>query len=180
MGSAHVPFYYGDEENAACLHDSYQMQQQGTKKEKEKKKDMYTIETQVSFDSAHFLAGYQGKCGNIHGHRWTVKVIAMGEQLEQEQMQTRGMLMDFSSLKAALRELGDALDHVFIVERGTLAADTMQCLERDGFRIVEVPFRPTAENFVKWFYDRLDAKGYPLQSVVVYETPNNCATYRRD
>ena len=103
MGSAHVPFYYGDEENAACLHDSYQMQQQGTKKEKEKKKDMYTIETQVSFDSAHFLAGYQGKCGNIHGHRWTVKVIAMGEQLEQEQMQTRGMLMDFSSLKAALR-----------------------------------------------------------------------------
>ena len=107
-------------------------------------------------------------------------MIAMGEQLEQEQMQTRGMLMDFSSLKAALRELGDALDHVFIVERGTLAADTMQCLERDGFRIVEVPFRPTAENFAKWFYDRLEAKGYPLQSVVVYETPNNCATYRRD
>ena len=43
MGSAHVPFYYGDEENAACLHDSYQMQQQGTKKEKEKKKDTKEI-----------------------------------------------------------------------------------------------------------------------------------------
>lgn len=95
-------------------------------------------------------------------------------------MQTRGMLMDFSSLKAALKELGDALDHVFIIEQGTLAADTMQCLKRDGFRIVEVPFRPTAENFARWFYDQLDAKGYPLQSVVVYETPNNCATYSRD
>ena len=127
---------------------------------------MYTIETQVSFDSAHFLAGYRGKCGNIHGHRWTVKVIAMGEQLEQEQMQTRGMLMDFSSLKAALKELGDALDHVFIVE--------------DGFRIVEVPFRPTAENFARWFYDQLESQGYPIQSVVVYETPNNCATYSRN
>lgn len=138
---------------------------------------MYTIETQVSFDSAHFLAGYQGKCGNIHGHRWTVKVIAKGESLEQEQIQTRGMLMDFSQLKKALQAMGDALDHVFILEQGTMAEDTLQCLKRDGFRLVEVGFRPTAENFAKWFYDKLTEQGYSLQSVVVYETPNNCATY---
>jgi 7-carboxy-7-deazaguanine synthase len=31
-----------------------------------------------SFNSAHFLAGYQGKCANIHGHRWR------GEPLIQE------------------------------------------------------------------------------------------------
>lgn len=138
---------------------------------------MYTIETQVSFDSAHFLAGYQGKCGNIHGHRWTVKVIAKGESLEQEQIQTRGMLMDFSQLKKALQAMGDALDHVFILEQGTMAEDTLQCLKRDGFRLVEVEFRPTAENFAKWFYDKLTEQGYSLQSVIVYETPNNCATY---
>ncbi|MCM1495109.1 MAG: 6-carboxytetrahydropterin synthase QueD [Bacteroides sp.] len=138
---------------------------------------MYTIETQTSFDSAHFLAGYQGKCGNIHGHRWTVKVIAKGEALEQNQTQTRGMLMDFSQLKDALQEMGNSLDHVLILEQGTLAEDTLQCLKRDGFRMVEVAFRPTAENFAKWFYDKLMEQGYSLQSVVVYETPNNCATY---
>ncbi len=138
---------------------------------------MYTIETQTSFDSAHFLAGYQGKCGNIHGHRWTVKVIARGENLEQETAQTRGMLMDFSQLKEALRTMGDELDHVFIIEEKTMAEDTLQCLKRDGFKIAEVPFRPTAENFAKWFYDRLTEQGYSLQSVIVYETPNNCATY---
>ena len=138
---------------------------------------MYTIETQTSFDSAHFLAEYQGKCGNIHGHRWTVKVIARGENLDQETAQTRGMLMDFSQLKEALRTMGDQLDHVFIIEKNTMAEDTLQCLKRDGFKMVEVPFRPTAENFAKWFFDRLSEQGYSLQSVIVYETPNNCATY---
>ena len=138
---------------------------------------MYTIETQVSFDSAPFLAGYQGKCGNIHGHRWTVKVVVQGEQLEEEQLQTRGMLMDFSQLKQELKTMGDKLDHVFIIEKNTLAEDTLHCLLRDGFRIVEMDFRPTAENFAKWFYDELTKQGYPLKSVMVYETPNNCATY---
>ena len=138
---------------------------------------MYTIETQTSFDSAHFLAGYQGKCGNIHGHRWTVKVIAKGEALEENRAQTRGMLMDLSQLKAALQEMGNAMDHVLILERGTMADDTLGCLKRDGFRMVEVDFRPTAENLARWFYDRLMEQGFSLQSVVVYETPNNCAAY---
>ena len=133
---------------------------------------MYTIETQTSFDSAHFLAGYQGKCGNIHGHRWTVKVIAKGEALEENRAQTRGMLMDFSQLKAALQEMGNAMDHVLILERGTMAEDTLGCLKRDGFRMVEVDFRPTAENLARWFYDRLMEQGFSLQSVVVYETRN--------
>ncbi len=141
---------------------------------------MYTIETQISFDSAHFLSGYQGKCGNIHGHRWTVKVAVKGEQLEQEEIQTRGMLMDFGDLKRLLRSMGDSLDHVFIVEQGTLAADTLSCLQRDGFQLVAVPFRPTAENFARWFYEELTGKGFSLDAVTVYETPNNCAIYRME
>ena len=31
---------------------------------------MYILKTSASFDSAHFLAGYTGKCANLHGHRW--------------------------------------------------------------------------------------------------------------
>lgn len=139
---------------------------------------MYTIETQISFDSAHFLSRYQGKCGNIHGHRWTVKVAVKGEKLEENNSQTRGMLMDFSELKKLLRDMGDSLDHAFILEKGTLAEDTYACLKRDGFKLVEVPFRPTAENFARWFHEELTEKGFLLDEVTVYETPNNCATYR--
>ena len=41
---------------------------------------MYILETEQSFDSAHFLSGYEGKCSNLHGHRWRVVArIAMDE-----------------------------------------------------------------------------------------------------
>ena len=43
--------------------------------------------------------------------------------------------------------------------------------------MIEVPFRPTAENFAKYFYDEIKKMGYSAKEVVVYETPNNCATY---
>lgn len=44
---------------------------------------MYTLISEVSFDSAHFLAQYEGKCRNIHGHRWTIKVEICGEDLQE-------------------------------------------------------------------------------------------------
>ena len=36
------------------------------------KRFMYILKTEASFDSAHFLAGYDGKCSNLHGHRWKI------------------------------------------------------------------------------------------------------------
>ena len=44
---------------------------------------MYILTAEASFDSAHFLAGYNGKCRNIHGHRWLIKVEAAGSELQQ-------------------------------------------------------------------------------------------------
>ena len=33
---------------------------------------MYYLKAEASFDAAYFLAHYQGKCHNIHGHHWIV------------------------------------------------------------------------------------------------------------
>ena len=55
---------------------------------------MYILKSEHSFDSAHFLSGYEGKCSNIHGHRWRVVMEIMGEKLEKSG-QIRGMLIDF-------------------------------------------------------------------------------------
>ena len=44
----------------------------------------YTLKTEHSFDSAHFLSGYEGKCSNIHGHRWRVVMEIMDNKLEKE------------------------------------------------------------------------------------------------
>ncbi|MBQ8413071.1 MAG: 6-carboxytetrahydropterin synthase QueD [Lachnospiraceae bacterium] len=137
---------------------------------------MYTLKTNSSFDSAHFLSGYEGKCSNIHGHRWTVAIEVGNEKLDIEG-NTRGMIVDFSKLKDDLKTITDYLDHCLIVEKDTLKVRTMEALLDENFRIVEMDFRPTAENFSQYFYKEMSKKGYNVVKATVYETPNNCATY---
>ena len=84
---------------------------------------MYILKTEHSFDSAHFLYGYQGKCSNIHGHRWRVEVEVMTEELKNSK-QLRGMYVDFSKLKSDLREIVDYMDHSLIIESGSLKENT--------------------------------------------------------
>lgn len=136
---------------------------------------MYQLTTHASFDSAHFLSGYEGKCRNLHGHRWKLEVTVSSEELAQEG-QIRGMIVDFGELKKDVNDLADEFDHCLIIERGTLKEKTMEALEEE-FRIIQVEFRPTAENFARYFYERIKALGYQVSLVKVYETPNNMAGY---
>lgn len=137
---------------------------------------MYTLTTNACFDSAHFLSGYEGKCSNIHGHRWKVEIEVGSDSLEA-QGQNRGMIVDFSKLKEDLANIADALDHCFIYETGTLKSKTIEALEEENFKMIGVSFRPTAENFSKYFFDEMTSKGYRVIKSTVYETPNNCASY---
>ncbi len=137
---------------------------------------MYTLKTSAAFDSAHFLKGYNGKCANIHGHRWTVEVCAGSRDLIADG-EKRGMVIDFGDLKREVRALADSFDHALIIEKGSLKPATMKALEDEDFRIIEVGFRPTAEHFAKHFFEELAAKGLPVTRVTVYETPENCAAY---
>lgn len=139
---------------------------------------MYTLQTSASFDSAHFLKGYEGKCKNIHGHRWTVEVTVAADDVD-ETGQTRGMIVDFKTLKADLAALTERIDHSLIIERGSLKENTRKALEEESFCIIEFDFRPTAENMAKYFYDEIEKRGYQAVLVKVYETPNNCAGYSR-
>lgn len=137
---------------------------------------MYQLTTEHSFDSAHFLAGYDGKCGNLHGHRWRVLLTVQSETLREDRQQ-KGMCVDFAELKKDLRTELDALDHVLIIEQGSLRESTMKALQEEKFQVVEMPFRPTAENFARYFYELFTLKGYPVAKVEVYETTNNSAVY---
>lgn len=136
---------------------------------------MYTLKTSAAFDSAHFLAGYRGKCANIHGHRWTVEVCVSGELIGEGEK--RGMIIDFGDLKKAVRSLADSFDHTLIYEKDSLREATLAALASEGFSLTEVPFRPTAENLARHFYDRLSEELPGIRSVTVYETPENCAVF---
>ena len=135
---------------------------------------MYKLKTKASFDSAHFLKDYDGKCSNIHGHRWTVEIEVGAETLESD-TQNRGMVIDFSNLKKDLKEIADYFDHSLIMEIGSLRQATEDALIAENLRIVKVDFRPTAENFAKYIYDEMTS--YKVIEASVYETPNNVASY---
>lgn len=137
---------------------------------------MYGLKTESAFDAAHFLSDYDGKCENLHGHRW--RVIAW---IEVDELQTSGqekdMVVDFGDFKRALRSLVAQFDHMFIVEEGSLAPETIAALESETFRLLVVPWRTTSENFARHFFDELVEMGFPVTRVEVDETPNNCAYY---
>ena len=138
---------------------------------------MYGLQTEASFDSAHFLTDYYGKCENLHGHRWRMEVT-----LAQPELQTEGtmkdMVLDFGVFKKAVRALADELDHTFLVEEGSLKPETLACLEAEGFSLTVLPFRTTSENLARYVFDRLTEQGLPVAEVEVDETPNNRAIYR--
>lgn len=135
---------------------------------------MYGLKTEASFDAAHFLTDYYGKCENLHGHRW--RVVAYIEQSELGKSGTeKDMVCDFATFKKTLRQLVSNFDHMFIVEEGSLAKDTISALEGEGFTLKLVPWRTTAENFAKHFAQELQENGFLVARVEVYETPNNCA-----
>ena len=86
---------------------------------------MYGLKSEASFDSAHFLADYYGKCENLHGHRWRAVVHLAVDDLQAEGTM-KGMVLDFGVFKRAVRELAEALDHTFLVEEGSLAPATLR------------------------------------------------------
>ena len=136
---------------------------------------MYKLKTTASFDSAHFLSGYNGKCANIHGHTWKIEVEVSEKSLIAEG-EKRGMVIDFSDLKKSVRALANRYDHTLIYEKGSLRESTLTALRDEGFSLTEIPVRPTSEDFARLFYEALSAE-LPVSCVTVYETPDNCAAY---
>lgn len=140
---------------------------------------MYRLKASATFDSAHFLAGYQGKCANLHGHTWRVEAEITGTRL-QSTGEKRGMLLDFGDLKKAVRSLADVYDHALLYEAGTLQEKTEEALKAEGFRLIVLPFRPTAECFAARFFEDLKNMQLPITKVTVWETQDNRATYEEE
>lgn len=137
---------------------------------------MFLLKAEAEFDGAHFLKGYEGKCANIHGHRWRVILEVQAETL-QDNGPYEGMVVDFGIIKKDLKEAVEAYDHVLIYQKNSLKPETVQVLLGEQFKLKEVDFRPTAEAFAYHFYQTLDQNDYSIKRVTVYETPTNCAVY---
>lgn len=142
---------------------------------------MFIIKSEVQFDMAHYLSGYNGKCSNIHGHRYRLIVKLKSDTLHQEG-QLRGMVDDFSNFKSSLKEIENLFDHKLIIENseeGKALIDKLKDLPMN-FDIFTVEYRPTAEEMSRDIFNRLKNMGLPVYEVELFETPNNSCIYMED
>ncbi len=64
------------------------------------------VSKEFTFDSAHFLTKYHGKCEYLHGHTYKLRVTVEGE------IQENGLVIDFVILKKLVKEkVVDKFDH---------------------------------------------------------------------
>lgn len=70
------------------------------------------VTKEVTFDSAHMLSNYQGKCENLHGHTYKLQVSI--EAPLQNEGNEECMVMDFNTLKNAIDTVTRAFDHTVI------------------------------------------------------------------
>jgi len=133
---------------------------------------MFRVTVEETFAAGHALRGYRGKCENVHGHNYKIRVTLEGTELN-----SIGLLYDFKDLKEAIQCAIRRLDHQFLNDIP--------------------PFdelNPSAENIAKYFYEevgRLIASPSPesrvpnpeslppcrVERVTVWETDTTTATY---
>jgi 6-pyruvoyltetrahydropterin/6-carboxytetrahydropterin synthase len=143
---------------------------------------MHIINKEIQFDAGHRVPLHNSKCKNPHGHRYRVVVHVEGELITEGP--ESGMVRDFSIIKTILTErVHDQYDHGFIIYEG----DKEMCeafgtyetgISKYGWKVILVPFYPTAECLAKSIYD--DLKPSLLRGLLrvnVWETPTSCATY---
>lgn len=152
---------------------------------------MNSVQTSFAFDAAHFLQGHQGKCRQLHGHRWTVKVEVTSPWAQDGKLTgalisegvSRGMIIDFTDLKSACKKVENVFDHTFILEEDSIPLDLQVELRSCGFVLTLLKCRPTAENLARIIADMLQenlGNRCLVTCVEVAETPNNIAIYRRE
>ena|SRR5579863_7105849 len=123
---------------------------------------MFEISVEQTFAAGHALRNYKGKCENIHGHNFRVRVKIEGERLDET-----GLLVDFVDVKRVMGSAIERLDHQFLNE--------IQPFDVKN---------PSAENIAEYFYREISvhlpetASPVKISEVTVWETDIQSATYR--
>jgi 6-pyruvoyltetrahydropterin/6-carboxytetrahydropterin synthase len=115
------------------------------------------VTKEFTFDAAHNLPNYHGKCERLHGHTYRIQVT-----IEAPVDAQTGMALDFAILGDVVKEeVVDALDHRYINE------------------IIPIS---SAENVAIWAWQRVSGRlqRARLHEIKLWETPNSFVTYHGD
>jgi 6-pyruvoyltetrahydropterin/6-carboxytetrahydropterin synthase len=145
------------------------------------------VTKEFTFDSAHFLPDYYGKCERMHGHTYRLQITVEGEVGEN------GLLIDFVILKKIVKkQVLDKIDHQVINDVIKVAsaenltiwiwnqlADLKTLIQSE----LDDPNLP--ESITKYFKDDagkdIDTSAFSSQirlyEIKLWETPNSFVTY---
>ena len=97
---------------------------------------MYKLNVISDFSAAHHLQDYKGKCSNLHGHNWKVRVAVICEKTDKI-----GLTIDYGIVKKILNETMEKLDHSYLNELKFF-----------------IGINPTSENIAKFIFEELKKK----------------------
>ena len=111
---------------------------------------------EFSFEAAHALEGYDGRCREIHGHSYRLYITIKGEPINDPDSPKYGMVMDFGALKRIVNEqIIDRLDHSFMMRRTPEAEQIAAEIGSRFQRVILTDYQPTTENLLSDFAERL-------------------------
>ncbi len=118
-----------------------------------------------TFDAAHKLERYEGKCKNLHGHTYQLHITISGF------LNDIGMAVDFGEIKDIFQSvIKSRLDHQYLND-------------------VLPSMNTTAENMIVWIWKQIEEEmikrdlteeGHRLETLTLYETPTSSATLHRE
>ena len=132
------------------------------------------IRAKINFSAAHRIRGH-ATCSKIHGHTWTLEAQISGKIYADT-----GVVMDFHDLKEAMKNI--VPDHCLLLKATDPIIDNLAENDADLFLIAR---EPTCENLVLLMVEKLQSelirspKGAHLDEVVLWESPDCCATWKR-
>lgn len=134
---------------------------------------MFRVTREIDFCYGHRLLHYEGKCRHLHGHNGRAVIVLEGEDLDH-----RGMLLDFSDIKSVVSGwIDDHLDHRMLLHKEDPAVPVLREMGEPMFLLDR---NPTAENIARLIFEFTASQGFPIVEARLWETPRCFATYRAD
>ncbi|MBQ3626873.1 MAG: 6-carboxytetrahydropterin synthase QueD [Synergistaceae bacterium] len=118
------------------------------------------IRKDFTFDAAHNLIKYHGKCERLHGHTYKLAVILEGSIAQDGE----DMIIDFCEISSIVKsKIISRLDHCYIND---------------------LISQPTAENIALWIWKEIDEdlrrENCRLFEIRLWETATSCVIINRE
>lgn len=126
----------------------------------------------LEFDAAHRIIGHEGKCKDLHGHRYALEATFLADKLD-----SLGRVVDFGIIREKLGGwLDEYWDHTAVLseEDRELGNDICKHTKQTIFYL---PANPTAENMAAYIFEVIcpvlfKNSGLKCISITLHETPN--------